>query len=305
MIRLQQHKHALGSEAYVTLIGPDEQLLVSIFDAIWQELSLFEHTFSRFLPDSELTYLNGRAGLPTEVSPEFLALAKLARDFSERTSGLYNPFVLPALQKAGYGGSWPSVAEQGEAPDFSARVFEEKSKLQISANTITIPDRTALDFGGIGKGYALDLLAQILRKQNIKNYWLSLGGDVLAAGIDLDGSPWNIAVGRVLDQDDLAATFRVGPEQYAVATSGTVKRSGKDWNHLIDPRTGRSTESDILSATVASDSGVIADVYAKCLILVGAKEAPSLAKKLDISHYVLQVQTKQGTVEVTKRGDFT
>lgn len=304
MIRVQQHRHALGSEAYITLVGPSEQLLVDTFDSLWQELNLFEHTFSRFLPDSELTYVNGRAGLPTEVSPEFLALARSARDFCERTNGLYNPFVLPALQRAGYGGSWPSVAEQGKTPDFSDREFVQDSTLQFGVTTVTIPDHTALDFGGIGKGYALDMLAQQLAKQNIENYWLSLGGDILAAGFDVDGLPWSIAVGQAFDQDALAATFWVGPEQYAVATSGVVKRAGKGWNHLIDPRTGQSTKSDILSATVAAKSGVTADVYAKCLVLLGAKEVASLAQKLDIPHFVVQVRTKQGTVKVSKQGDF-
>ena len=304
MVRLQQHKHALGSEAYITLIGSDEQLLVSTFDLLWQELSLFEHTFSRFLPDSELTYVNERAGLPTDVSPEFLALIMSARDFLQRTGGLYDPFVLPALQKAGYLGSWPSVVKQGEAPDFSGRVFVQDSLLQFSATTITIPEHTALDFGGIGKGYALDQLAQVLHRQNIENYWLSFGGDILVSGMDVDGLPWAVVVGEALDQDATCTTFHAGPEPCAVATSGIVKRAGKGWNHLIDPRTGRSTKSDILSATVASDSGVTADVYAKCLLLAGSKEAPKLAKKLNILHYVLQIQTKQGTVKITKQGDF-
>ncbi len=304
MIRLQQHRHALGSEAYITLVGTDEQFLADTFDALWQELSLFEHTFSRFLPDSELTYVNERASLPTNVSPEFLALVKVARDFSKRTEGLYNPFVLPILQRVGYKGSWPHVASSGEAPDFSDRKFAKGTSLQSGTTTVTMPSNTALDFGGIGKGYALDQLALQLQRQAIENYWLSFGGDILASGTDTDGSQWAIDISHALDPDTTCATFRVGPERYAVATSGIVKRAGEGWNHLIDPRTGQSTKTDILSATVAVDSGTAADVYAKCLVLAGSKEAPKLAKKLGISHYMLQTRTKQGTVELIKQGDF-
>lgn len=305
MIRLQQKKHVIGSEALITLIGSDEQVLADIFETLWQELSLFENTFSRFLPDSELTYVNERAGLPTEVSPEFLALAKLARDFSIRTNGLYNPFVLPALQRAGYKGSWPHVSERGQAPDFSDRYFAKGAALQSSHTTVTIPIHTALDFGGIGKGYALDMLASLLQNLGIDNYWLSLGGDILAAGENTDGLPWEVSISSALDQNTDCATIVCGPGQRAVATSGIVKRAGEGWNHLIDPRTGHSTRTDILSATVAIDSGTTADVFAKCLVISGSNLAPELAKKLNILHYVLQVKTKQGTVKLIKQGDFS
>ncbi len=304
MIRLQQHKHALGSEAYITLVGTDEQFLGATFATLWQELSLFEQTFSRFLPDSELTYVNERAGLLTDVSPEFVALTQAVQKYMERTGGLYNPFVLPVLQRAGYKGSWPHMATQGGAPDFSNREFSSTASLEISATSVTIPNQMALDFGGIGKGYALDQLAHIAQRQSITNYWLSFGGDILASGTDGDGSPWTIHVGQALNQDETCATIQAGSMQYAVATSGTLKRAGEGWNHLIDPRTGQSTNTDILSATVATDSGTAADVYAKCLVLVSSKEAPKLARKLGISDYVLQIQTKRGTVEVIKQGDF-
>jgi thiamine biosynthesis lipoprotein len=304
MIRLQQHKHVLGSEAYLTVIGTDEAALAGLFDTLWQELRLFEHTFSRFLQDSELTYVNGRAGLPTEVSPEFLALALAARDFSERTGGLYNPFVLPALQRAGYKGSWPVVAELGDTPDFSDREFASGTALQNGATTVTTPSHTALDFGGIGKGYALDQIAKILLREGIENYWLSLGGDILAAGTDVDGAAWAISIGEAIDQDASCATLSVGSEPRAIATSGTIKRAGEGWNHLIDPRTGQSTKSDILSATVATDSGAAADVYAKCLILAGSQQAPKLAEKLGVAHYLLQTRNKQSKLGIIKQGDF-
>ncbi len=304
MVRLQQHKHILGSEAYITLIGNAGQFLEMALEMLWQELTIFEHTFSRFLSDSELTYVNERAGLPTEVSTEFIALACTAQDYVKRTDGLYNPFVLPALQRAGYKGSWPHMDTQGEAPDFSERNFSKSLRLKIDGSNVTIPDHSALDFGGIGKGYALDQLGAILRRQGIENYWVSLGGDILASGTDIDGKSWQIPIGQALDEAITCAQLPVGPEPQAVATSGIVKRAGTGWNHLIDPRTGHSTKTDILAASVVADSGVSADVYAKRLVLMGSREAPKFAKKLGILDYVLQIQSKQGTVVVSKQGDF-
>src|SRR5882757_10538330 len=106
MKRLQQTKVALGSDALLTLIVGDNEGAAAIFTELWQEIHLFEATFSRFQSDSELTYVNQGAGERTEASLEFLALARATKRMAEQTGGLYNPFVLPKLQAAGYKGSW-------------------------------------------------------------------------------------------------------------------------------------------------------------------------------------------------------
>ena len=117
MVLLQQSKHALGSEASLTLVGVTEAVLQELFIDMWHEIGLFEHTFSRFLGDSELSNVNARSGLPTNVSPEFLQLCETARQLCIQTNGLYNPFILPQLQKAGYKSSWPAPDVDDGTPD--------------------------------------------------------------------------------------------------------------------------------------------------------------------------------------------
>jgi thiamine biosynthesis lipoprotein len=303
MIRLQQQRKALGSDVVLTLVGENEARLTAAFEDLWQALGLFEQTFSRFLPDSELSYVNEQAGLPTPVSQEFVALARSARRMTQATEGLYNPFVLPALQRAGYKGSWPSPETQGETPDHSSRQIVPGTQLKIQAQTVHIPHGSALDFGGIGKGYALDELAAVLRKLQIGSYWLSLGGDIRAAGQASDGLPWRVGVASAVDETSVSECV-LDETLPAIATSTTLKRAGKGWNHLIDPRTGQSTQSDIVMSTVAAATGVEADVYAKCLLLIGSKAAPVLAEKLGITQYLLQIRGESDRVDIVKRGEF-
>lgn len=306
MKRFQQHRHALGSEVYITLVDTDERKVGRVFEDVWQAIGLFEHTFSRFMQDSELTYVNERAGVPTPVSREFMRLAETAKDYASATDGLYNPFVLPNLQKAGYKGSWPAPDVQGEAPDYTARELAQWDALTINGSTVTLPPGSALDFGGIGKGYALDELARMLEHEGVEHYWLSLGGDILTGGNDIDGKPWTIEIASAANENEVAAHFEIRQQTVrAVATSGTLKRAGEGWNRLIDPRTGQSTTSDIVMATVAAENGTSADVYAKCLVLVGSEHAEQFAAGLGVSTYLLHVRETDGTMRILKKGLFT
>ena len=81
--RYQEHRRALGSEAVITLIGPDgDPRLPAILGGIWRQINDFERRFSRFLPDSELSRLNRRPGEEFSASSEMIALLTVARDFA-------------------------------------------------------------------------------------------------------------------------------------------------------------------------------------------------------------------------------
>ncbi len=96
--RFQHIFHALGSEIVLTLIAEESVTDVRyIFDLLHNQIALFESRFSRFLDTSELTAFNRMAGKRCEISEEFHQLLKTAKEMSQRTDGLYNPFVLPRL----------------------------------------------------------------------------------------------------------------------------------------------------------------------------------------------------------------
>lgn len=301
MVRRQQNKHALGSEVLLTLRG-GEQEVSEWFELLWREISLFEQTFSRFLPDSELNAVNGQAGLPVPVSPEFERLLRAALALSEETMGLFNPLVLPALQRAGYKGSWPSPGVLGTTPDYSQNRVVPASNITVEDGLVRLPPNTALDFGGIGKGYLLDQLADMLAGGGCGDFWLSLGGDIAMRGCDEADGPWRVGIAQADGEGVVAEVINTNGELLAIATSGTVKRRGPGWHHIIDPRTGHSAETDVLTATVCNASATKADVFAKCLVLLGAAGAADFMWQYGLTKTVLQVQNKEGTIQVQKKG---
>lgn len=293
MERRQLQFQALGSQVYLTLIASPNFPFDKQFERLQKHIAAFEQRFSRFRPDSELTQFNESAGMETGVSHKFRELLAASKRMAEATKGVYNPFVLPALQEAGYKGSWPSPHKLAGASDYSDRMVVPSSELHIKQHSASIPAGTALDFGGIGKGYLLDQLAKLLAPLPLQGYWLSLGGDIACAGFDLDNVPWAVGVQHATDLTKTIATVtNTDGKPLFIATSGVTKRRGYSangsWHHLIDPRTGKPAVTDILTVTVTAKSGVNADVYAKTIVIAGGDQAKALKESGRTQAYVLQ-----------------
>ncbi|HET7320501.1 MAG TPA: FAD:protein FMN transferase [Candidatus Saccharimonadales bacterium] len=285
---MQQTKHALGSDAVLTVVATSGDQAKTLLQALWQQVERFEASFSRFRIDSELSRFNAQAGSETVISNEFYDLLVASRKLSLDTKGAYNPFILPALQQAGYIGSWPEPQKANSKLDFSNRRIYPISSLTLTKGRARIPADAALDFGGIGKGYLLDQLADYAVTKHVKGYWFSLGGDIVCQGYNEAGEPWHIGIQAAVGPAEATAyAANIHGGRLAVATSGVTKRhgtkSGHSWHHLIDPRTGLPTSSDILTATVVGPRAVYADVYASCAVLLGSTEAQKFLRHKGVS----------------------
>jgi len=302
MHRYQREHKALGSTVLLTIVTTEYAAhAASIFDLLIERIAAFEQQFSRFREDSELTAFNRRAGKRTAVTPAMHQLLTAAKTYAERTHGLYNPFILPALQRAGYRSSWPSPQDTTTI-DYTERHVVRIDALQIGDSWARIPADSALDFGGIGKGYLLDELAGMLASKNIAGYWLSLGGDIVCAGQDMDGQPWKIGVQDASDPGRTVHTIVAASNtRTAIATSGVTKRKGEQWgrpwHHLIDPRTGKPADTAILTATVVCPSGTDADIYAKAIAIGGEVPAKKWIQAGQIRLCILQTVDGARTIE--------
>ncbi len=278
MHRKQQKRHALGSEACLTIVSTDIQH-ERIFAELWSLIDKFEARFSRFLLTSELTAFNKQSGAAVAISEDFYQLLHTAIDMSVLTNGIYSPFILPMLQEAGYRGSWPHPEIYESRLQFPVvAAIPSPLDIMLTPTCAKIPASTALDFGGIGKGYLLDKLGAYLRTQHIDNFWLSLGGDIICSGVNEADTPWEVLVAAANSDGSVVGQIaNETGEVVAIATSGTTKRraplNDKQWHHLIDPRTGLPAKTDILTTTVATSTATEADIYAKWLTIVGSAAA--------------------------------
>jgi thiamine biosynthesis lipoprotein len=287
MLTQSQSRIALGSTIDLVVVSDAEQAAVDeCFRKLWLQIFEFEKRCSRFLPSSELSTFNRGAGLKQPVSEEFRAVLIAASEMATLTNGLYNPFVLPALQRAGYVQSMVAAHSTDTVDDFSERGMALPDQLEISDSWARIPYGTALDLGGCGKGFIGDLLADLADSfTELTGYWFSLGGDVVTGGLDESGKPWVVQIEMTASKSPQSSACVIVPnaERYAVATSSVTRRKGgkgaSSWHHIIDPRTGRSAETDLLTASICARTALIADVLASCAIILGSTAKAELADK--------------------------
>ncbi len=283
----------------------DSRRIDQLLDQLTARIGEFERRFSRFLNNSELSNFNIRAGRRTTISKTFMEILTTAKSLSIQTNGLYNPLILPALQKAGYKGSWPNPGNEIKTLNFSDRAVLPATKIDIGRFWAQIPTNTAVDFGGLGKGYLLDNLADYLYSQDETSFWLSLGGDIICSGHDIYSLPWDIAVQGALNQGTNVASFSNNRgRKLAVATSGITKRNGihnhKAWHHIIDPQSGEPAATGVLTVSVTADKAVIADVYAKCIVIGGEEIATTYKENRIIESFVVQAKGNSTKVKIIK-----
>ncbi|WP_223066418.1 FAD:protein FMN transferase [Paenibacillus caui] len=248
---------------------------------VFQWFRFIEAKFSRFLPASELSLVNGKAGEATKVSELFAHLVYESLHYFEETGGIFTPFLGKTLSGSGYGQSFEKVERENartDDPVDNPTGFVEPIRFNLDLRTVNINDECLFDFGGIAKGWSAEQMAASLMKKGRKEGLIDAGGDIMSWKSGSSGEPWLIGIAHPYSDDKTIARLQL-KEQAGVATSSVIKRSwkldGRKMHHIIDPRTGLPAESDLVQATVIGRTLVPCEIYAKCLLILGSEQGPS------------------------------
>ena len=239
--------------------------------------------FSRFTDSSELSRVNAGAGDWVRVSGSFATLTRRALDAAMATGGLFDPTVLPALAAAGYDRDFAEVrarAERDEPADAELREIRRTFRalmqknatacgawtdVEVDGDRVRVPEGAALDFGGIAKGWTVDLASELLG--GLPWAIVDAGGDLRVVGQTPDGG-LEVAIEDPDDAD--LEVIRLRLSQGALATSSVTVRSwGAGQHQVIDPRTSLPAQTGVLQATVWAPTCTDAEVWAKAAILAG------------------------------------
>ena len=312
LVEYSSSKQALGGTIQLTFVSDiSRHNAEELFKSLWREVLYFEKRFSRFLLSSELSRFNTKAGVKTPVSQEFRTVLLTAKACATQTGDLYNPFILPALQRAGYKGSAMKGYENDRVPDYSERQVVESSRLEIGDNWALIPRGSAIDLGGMGKGYLADQLGNKLRSmKKISGYWLDLSGDIATYGKRADWQPISVGIqdGREISKKRTDVIIVCPSEPFGIATSGTFRRGNQSQDavrhHIINPKTGQSAQTDVMLATVCAKSALQADVLASCGVIVGSSATSALFSKHKLLGWMVQYKTNTGKIREQVQGAF-
>ncbi len=272
---------ALGTGIEVLVTEPED--LEEVAEHVFRCVEEIEMTFSRFRPESELRRLEQGGSKPQRVSDLFLELVDLAYKATESTDGWFDPTVRDALEALGYDRSIEQLEAIGPGAERPHRQAGEWYLINYDRRRglIELRDGVRLDFGGIGKGFAVDYVLRTLPPVK-GGVLVNAGGDLAVVGPAPDGG-WICDVGTTLDSK---VEETVILHEGAIATSGLGRRQwqrdGQQLHHLIDPRTGEPGKSPWRIVSVGARSCVAAEVAAKVAWLRG-ETGPSWLRLIGLS----------------------
>lgn len=283
----------------ISLLLPEQQADLGL-ELVRTLFAEWEQVLSRFLPESELSRLNQRAGEPVVVGDLLYEVLATALTAAQATQGVYDPALLDQLMRVGYDRTFDDLStERSERfdPIFPGEPGGGWRGIRVDPlrRSVTLPAGIKLDFGGIAKGMAVDAALKNLRTNGIEYALVNAGGDLAVLGLPASVQSWQIAVPG--QQKSWTIPLLSG----AVATSGIAHRhwwQGKTLrHHLLDPRTGLPAESDLWSVTVVADRCEQAEVAAKVAFILGSRKGADFLRKYQIAGLLVCADGTWSTVE--------
>lgn len=254
---------------------------------VFDYLRDFDNRFSRFKKDNELAKFNDNT-LPV-LSPELREMLEISLKYYKESQGIFNIAILDILKSEGYSVSKKSGFTDPNTEDTSTEtpyLTLEDIHLDEKDTRYEKPFSLKVDLGGIGKGYAIDKVSEHLRKK-YKNFIVNAGGDVRLEGSDIKANikGWICSVEHPLITNEIICNVKLS--DMSIATSGINKRKwllkGLEKNHIIDPRTKHSVQSDLITVSVISNKTADADVLAKVILIMGMEKGLEYAEKNNIA----------------------
>ena len=276
----------MGTIVSIEMVVGSSGVANGIMDKVWAEAERLERVFSRYLPESEISLINREAFYrPVPVSDEMMNVLSRAADISRLTDGAFDISVGPLMKIWGFfperEGRIPSEAELAAC---LARVGWQAIELNQSERTVHfLKPGLEIDLGALAKGYVVDRLTALLIEEGIENALVNAGGDIYCLGEYPGGGNWRIGLEHPRDEDEILTVLEL--KNRAVATSGDYRnyfiRSRLRYSHIIDPETGRPSQSKVVEVSVMAPDCLTADGLATAMFVMGADKGINLLKKID------------------------
>ena len=223
---------------------------------------------------SEVSRLNdtGKAVL-SETS---ISLVKKSLELNKQTGGLFDITIYPLMELWGFPTKNYRIPSDKEIKATLKNVGSDKIIFDENTGKISFKNKgMKIDFGGIGKGYITDELVKILTDEGVESAIINLGGNVFGLNKKPDGSLWNVVIRDPDEPENYMAAIRIGNS--AVITSGGYERyfeeNGKIYHHILNPKTGKPSDSNLKSVSIVSKNATLADALSTSLFIMGEKKA--------------------------------
>ncbi len=311
-------RHAMATRFEIVLHGDDPVALRAAGEEALEEIEGLEARLSLFQPGSEIAHLNARAARePVRVTPGLMALLRQAKELHAQTDGAFDITVAPLVRCWGFMGGTGHLPRPEELESALNKVGMHLVELDPGNFTVRFArDGVMLDLGAIGKGYAIERAAELLREAGVTSALLHGGtSTVYALGEPAAGETWTVAVENPKTALGAAGAgqppavnsaplVRVPLKDEAMSVSAVWGKSfeagGKRLGHVLDPRSGQPVSGAVL-AVVVLPSATETDALSTALLTLGLEGHDRIAG-LRPGMRCLAVAEHNGRFETRSRG---
>lgn len=290
-------------DTYMSISASGEAAREAV-DASLEEIRRLDDLWSVGNEDSEVARLNRHESV--ELSEDTRSILERAIQIGTDTEGAFDITIFPLMQEWGF-----------TTGDYKVPSDKRRSELlryvDVSAldpdmdDACSLPENVQIDLGGIAKGYTSDRVMEIFEEYGVAGGIVSLGGNVETYRTKADGSAWRVGIRNpdpsvpALSGSEL--TGIVQASDLAVITSGGYERyfekDGITYHHILDPGTGMPADSGLISVTIVSRDGCLADALSTSLFVMGKEKALAYWETHSDSFDVILVE-EDGGITVTR-----
>ncbi|PYQ49966.1 MAG: FAD:protein FMN transferase [Acidobacteria bacterium] len=273
--RYEASRMSMACAYAIVAYGEDAGALPRIVEAAFDEVDRIDRLMSHYKPESPLSRLNREAARgPVEVDPELFDFLAESLRYGRESDGAFDITVGPLMKAWGFFRGGGRVPDSAELATLREKVGYRHVVLDARAHTIHF-DRPGieLDLGGIAKGYAVDRVVALLRREHVAAALVSSGGSTIyGLGAPPGEAAWSVDVQDPADPGRVALTVRL--KDRALSVSGSYEKSferdGVTYSHIMDPRTARPVQG-VLSVAVLADSGTEGDALDDAFFVQGVE----------------------------------
>ncbi|MGB5377133.1 FAD:protein FMN transferase [Muriicola sp.] len=266
-------------------------------------------SMSTYIPDSDISRIN-RGDTTVIADAMFREVLATSREVHKETNGYFDPTVGILVNAWGFGPGAETTMDSAQVEQLRAYVGLDKINLSDDNKIVKEAKEIQIDFNAIAKGYAIDRLAAYMDLKGVQNYLLEVGGEIVAKGENkIKSQQWVVGI------DDPQATLgrqlkiSLNLKDEALASSGNYRKfridsiTGQKFVHTIDPKTGFTRNSNVLSASVIAPNCALADAYATAFMAMDLEASMTLLNgKKSLEAYLIYLDAEGNVAEFMTPG---
>ncbi|OFZ63746.1 MAG: hypothetical protein A3D92_20670, partial [Bacteroidetes bacterium RIFCSPHIGHO2_02_FULL_44_7] len=305
--KLEIQGTAQGTTYSIIITDPGADVQKAEIDSIFR---IFDLALSTYIDQSVVSRINNSTGDLSlrDEKDLFRRCYNLSQEIYRKSNGYFDPSVFPLVKGWGFMSDLKHPLDSTSVDSilqFVSFDFGKYHSVVFDGGNIDFQKTHPsfkLDFNAIAQGLSVDIVDEFLQAKGLKNYYIEVGGEIVARGKNDEGKKWRIGVDTPVKNAttrELENVLHVSDK--AIATSGNYRNfytyEGKEYAHTLDPKTGFPVRHSLLSVTVVADDAGRADAYATLFMVLGTDKALEFIKthpEEKLSAYFLDADGKGG-----------